>query len=84
MNDASATVQGLMTDLIDYTSILQTDGEDQPVDLNNTINKVLEIFNSKILDTKALIPAGTLPQINGEQKQLDLLFYDLINNSLKF
>ena len=48
MNDASATVQGLMTDLIDYTSILQTDGEDQPVYLNNTINKILEIFNSKI------------------------------------
>ena len=82
MNDASARMQGLMTDLIDYTSILQTNAEDQPVDLNNTINKVLEIINSKILNTKAIITVGTLPQIIGEQKQLNLLFYNLIDNSL--
>jgi signal transduction histidine kinase len=84
LTEASIRMQGLMEDLVNYTSIIQTDGDNKLVNLDDCVTRVLESLKDKVEASKAMIERETLPQIIGQPKQLQLLFYNLIDNALKF
>jgi signal transduction histidine kinase len=81
---ASFRMQELMRDLINYTSLLQKETAPQSIDLNEVVSEVL--ISSKRLITKhnAVMNMQDLPIVQGDAKQLKLLFQNLVDNALKF
>jgi signal transduction histidine kinase len=78
-------VNQLIEDLLDFSKTGRITEDFKPVELNKVINNVLESINFQILERKAEINvSNTLPVIKGIESGLTQLFYNLINNSLKF
>lgn len=56
----------------------------QEVDLNVAIKETLQRLQLKIMKAKARIDIATLPVIQGNPAQITDLFYNLLDNALKF
>ncbi|WP_207491970.1 sensor histidine kinase [Aridibaculum aurantiacum] len=84
INIASGRLQGLMADLVNYSSILQTDGENEPINLEDCMQDVMKNLADKIRAKGAIINLGPLPVVQGQYNQVYLLFFNLLDNSLKF
>lgn len=74
----------LIQDLLNYSSLKEKEREFVPVDLNKTLNMVLQDFDLSIHEKNALITIGNLPVIDAVPIQMTQLFYNLVSNSLKF
>lgn len=81
---SSQRVQELLNDLINYTTITENAEEPTQVDLSECLEKVLEELVDAIRIKGATIKAGWLPVVAGHRNQLAILFYNLLDNSLKF
>jgi signal transduction histidine kinase len=81
---SSQRVQELLNDLINYTNLTKNDEEINQIDLAKCFQEVCEEFNGAIKQKNAIIKMDRLPVISGYPKQLNLLFYNLLDNSLKF
>jgi len=84
LTEAAIRMQGLMEDLVNYTSIIQTDDITRLVHLDETVDNVMNTLRQKFETSNAIIEKEDLPQVMGQPKQLQLLFYNLIDNALKF
>ena len=73
----------LIKDLLTYSSLKQKD-EFIPTDLTSILENVLQDLEILIEQKKAIISHDPLPEINAIPVQINQLFYNLINNSLKF
>jgi PAS domain S-box-containing protein len=75
----------LMTqDIISYSQLQELDSEARLTDLNKVMGAVIESLYSKIGETRATVEFEHLPDIEGQPVLLSLLFYNLIDNSIKF
>jgi two-component system CheB/CheR fusion protein len=75
----------LLRDLLSYSSLLQNHSKNLvKVDLNKTLSEVLEHHEPIIKEKKAEFNIGQLPTIVADADQMNLLFSNLIGNSLKF
>ncbi len=54
------------------------------VDLSVVLEEVLTEMNKKITEKNAVIKAGILPTVYGSKEMIKFLFYNLIDNGLKF
>lgn len=72
-----------LRDLLDYAS-LEKKEERETVDLNTTLQQVLQDLELVIEQKQAIIQKDALPQVTGVPHQLHQLFYNLVNNALKF
>jgi light-regulated signal transduction histidine kinase (bacteriophytochrome) len=77
-----------MRDLI-QTLLMFTRSTDQPsefsmIDLNATLRKVIAELEVAIEEKKASVNLGELPEIQGSEVHIILLFNNLITNSLKY
>lgn len=69
--------------LLNYTQ-LQREEKFVPVDLNNILNQVLNDLELMITQKNAVIKAAQLPVINAVPIQMQQLFFNVLNNALKF
>lgn len=83
VEDASARMQTLVKDLLDYGRI-GTKSETKLLDMNLLVAAVLEDLSSAIQDSGATVTLGKLPALQGFETELRLLFQNLLSNALKF
>lgn len=70
--------------LLEYGSLESLKAPLQPIDLNNTVDVVIETLGEFIRKTSATFDIGELPTVLGLEIQLVQLFQNLINNALKY
>lgn len=80
----SQRMQELLNDLINYTQLTRNDDEVRNVDLKICFAEVCKEMSDVIEKKGAVIRVDVLPQVEGYYKQLHLLFYNLLDNALKF
>ena len=79
----SGRMSKLIRDLLNFRRIDQLE-EERVLDLDDIIHQVLDDLELVIHQNAAVIHVGHLPVIKGRPLQVKQLFYNIINNSLKF
>ena len=83
ISEATSRMQALVKDLLDYSRLSQA-GESKPVELNHLLEAVLTDLNSSIQKSNAKMIIGVLPEVDGYETPLRLLFQNLLSNAIKF
>jgi len=81
---ASNRMRLLITDLLEYAKVAKSDKMFRPVDLNGLVAQLLDDFELLISEKQASVTVGNLPEVNAAALEMNQLFYNLINNALKF
>lgn len=81
---AAGRLSNLITDVLNYSRIENKEQYFEPVDLNDVLQEVLADLSMVIEEKNAIINVNPLPVVPGLDTQLRQLFYNLINNALKF
>jgi len=81
--NATGRMTTLVTDLLSFSS-LKKQAEFVPTDLNESLNSVLEDLDLVIQQKHAIIRHDNLPVIDAIPLQMQQIFYNLVNNGLKF
>jgi signal transduction histidine kinase len=84
IESSAKRMQELIQDMLNFTSLISREDEQQQVDLNKTVPDVLSEFVEQSRQTHAIIKWDNLPVLNGNPDQLYLLFKSLFDNSFKF
>ena len=79
----SSRMSKLIRDLLNFTKIDQRE-EEQLLNLNDIIHHIQEDLEVVIHQSAAVVDAEILPIIKGRPLQIKQLFYNIINNSIKF
>ncbi|MBS1624099.1 MAG: PAS domain S-box protein [Bacteroidetes bacterium] len=81
---ASMRMSALITDVLNYSRLSKVSATFEETDLNDTLRSVLTDLELIIEEKKAVVKADRLPRISGIPQQMHQLFYNLVNNALKF
>lgn len=84
INGASSRMQAMIDGVLNYSSVNSSEQKVEQVDLNATILNAESDLEIVIAQKKAVIKSKELPTIEGSGILLYQLFYNLINNALKF
>ncbi|HEX5111570.1 MAG TPA: PAS domain S-box protein [Saprospiraceae bacterium] len=84
INTATVKMQQLIHDLISYSQTNNPEANFEKTDLNFLLPAVIAEMKQKLEETKGLVEVGPLPTIQGIPFQLEQLFTNLIDNSLKY
>ena len=84
MSASANRMQTLLTDILKYTRVKNTDGSFESVDLNAVVENVKEELEETISESNAEIIVDILPEIQGIPFLLKQLFSNLIANSIKY
>jgi PAS domain S-box-containing protein len=82
--DGSNRMKTLINDLLAYSRMGTRGKEFAPTDCEGVLARVLKNLEVAIAETKASITHDPLPQVLGDDVQLESLLQNLIGNSLKF
>lgn len=82
--EGSQRMHNLITDLLEYSRVATKAANFSTVDLNSVMNNVLMNLQLGIEANSATINYEKLPEIRGDEIQLNQLFQNLIANALKF
>lgn len=74
----------LTDDIVAYSRLQTMDTSPTKVGLNTVIDNALKELNEKVIQTGAFVEKENLPEITGFPFLLDLLFYHLLDNAIKF
>ncbi|GAA4460120.1 hypothetical protein GCM10023189_34780 [Nibrella saemangeumensis] len=77
-------MSGLLSDLLNYSMLSNPERQYKDVNLNQVLQHIKEDTELLIQEKKAIIQADKLPAIQGIPVQINQLFYNLVNNALKF
>jgi PAS domain S-box-containing protein len=80
-----ARMEELLHDLLTFSRTIQS--ENSPIteaDLSASLSRALSVLNVRIEEEGALVTAGPLPSVRGDEAQLAQVFQNLISNSLKY
>ncbi|EPR66420.1 PAS domain S-box protein [Cyclobacterium qasimii] len=81
--DSSSLMSQLIKGLLDYSRI-GTNTEFKTVDCNLLLEEVEKEFCSLIVETNTSLIVDNLPEIQGLEEEMRLLFQNLISNAIKF
>lgn len=81
---ATNRISSMIDGVLQYSSLESVDGAFERLDLNSIITGIIEDLEISIKESDATIKFETLPIIKGSATLIHQLFYNLINNSLKF
>ncbi|GAB4012648.1 hypothetical protein GCM10028808_29370 [Spirosoma migulaei] len=84
MQSAASRMSTLIRDLLSYSRISTRQDHTTLVSLQQVVTMVLVDLELRIQETGALVEVEGLPEVYGDQAQLEQLFMNLINNALKF
>lgn len=82
--DSAARMSNLIYDLLNFSRLLNPEKHFTPTDLNKTFENIISDFELVIEQKEATIQLGKMPVIDAVPLQMNQLFYNLINNALKF
>jgi signal transduction histidine kinase len=81
---ASNRMKTLIVDILTYSRLSANDAQPEAVHLRTLVAEVLDDFDLKITEQRAVIEVGELPVVEGNRGQLRQVFYNLLSNALKF
>lgn len=81
---SAGRLSNLITDVLNYSRIDNKKQIFEEVDLNQTLSEILGDLSLVIEEKNAIIDIKPLPTVMGLNTQLRQLFYNLVNNALKF
>ncbi|MBE8725996.1 sensor histidine kinase [Flavobacterium hungaricum] len=81
---AAGRLSNLISDVLNYSRVNNHDKFTTKVNLNDVVAQTLDDLSLIIEEKKAVINFSPLPTVKGIDTQLRQLFYNLINNALKF
>lgn len=82
---ASGTrMKNLLDDLLTYAQASMAERKIETVDLNTTLNTVVESFSEMLKEKKARVIYKNLPQVQAVPSQMQQLFENLISNAAKY
>ncbi|MDX2000851.1 MAG: CHASE3 domain-containing protein [Chitinophagales bacterium] len=84
MQNASARMQILINDLLNFSRASRSRNEFVKVDLNNVLKEAIANVEASITESQAEISIDRMPELMGDARQLTQLFQNLISNSIKF
>jgi light-regulated signal transduction histidine kinase (bacteriophytochrome) len=84
MQHAVGRMTTLIDDLLAYSHATKGVPDLQEIDLENLVLIVLEVLDLEIQEKGARVSYGALPVIQGNKRQLQQLFQNLISNALKY
>ncbi|NLP58658.1 ATP-binding protein [Lutibacter sp. B1] len=84
VSSSANRMQSLIQHLLLYSRITKGNQKFSPTNLNEVLEKVQEDLAEQIIDTNAKITIETLPLVKGVSFQLEQLFNNVINNSIKY
>jgi len=84
MVNAAERIYHMIDDILLYSSLNATEEPNQEVNLNDIVQTVQSDLEMMILEKEAIVQIDKLPVIEGSETLIYQLFYNLINNSLKF
>lgn len=82
--DGAERMNGLITDLLEYSRIGRQNNTYEKIDLNKILQKVLKLNESMIKEADAKIEVDNLPEIEVQTVPIERLFNNLLGNSLKY
>ena len=77
-------MRALITDLLEHSKVSKSGKMFRPVNLNEVLAKILDDFELSISEKGALISVDPLPVVSAVALEMNQLFYNLIDNALKF
>jgi len=84
IDNSANRMQTLIKYLLAYSRINKTKKDFVPVDLNETMNKVLEDLEERIQESKIEIVVDELPTVKAIPFQMEQLLNNLISNAIKY
>lgn len=81
---AAARMQSMIESILAYSTFSVLEPESENVDLNDVLSHVITDLELLIADKRASVQLQSLPSIQGHTVLLYQLFYNLVNNALKF
>ncbi|MEO5777546.1 MAG: chemotaxis protein CheB [Flavobacterium sp.] len=81
---ASSRMSTLISDMLNFSRLLQPEKLFVTTDLNEVLKNILGDFELLIAEKKAEIKIDLLPSITAIPLQMNQLFYNLISNALKY
>jgi len=82
--ESASRMTTMIEGVLKYSSLNSSEQKTETVDLNEVISDIINDLEVMIQQSDAVIKLDTLPKVEGTQVLLYQLFYNLINNSLKF
>ena len=74
----------LVDDLLEYSHLSHEISDNEEIDLNRTLKRILEDLDLLIEERQAMIKIAPLPLIKGHRRQMQQLFQNLIINGIKY
>lgn len=84
INKSAKRLSGMVDGVLNYSIINANDDEMKPIDMNELIKDVLSDLELVIEEKNVDMQVSALPVIMGIPSLIHQLFYNLINNALKF
>ncbi|GAB4091915.1 hypothetical protein GCM10028786_08410 [Flaviaesturariibacter terrae] len=84
IQDAARRMRLLIEDILAFSSLNQEHAEPQLIPLDRLLGDVLELLESRVRETGALVEQDGLPEATVVPYQFRQLFQNLISNSIKF
>lgn len=82
--DGTHRMRRLFVDFLKYSEICRQELDIRSIDTNSVVARVLAKFDESINETKAVITVETLPHLDADEKQITILFENLIANAIEF
>ena len=84
LSSTSNRMQSLVDNLLEYSYVTKGIALVEQVDLNQTVKNVLEDLELEIQNKQARVVVPTLPTVQGNGRQFEQVFQNLIGNALKY
>jgi len=82
--DGAQRMNVLIDDLLEYSRISRIYSDFETVDMEQLVDSVIDLYEAKIEDKKAIVKRTKLPRVAGTPVSLKLVFQNLLSNALKY
>jgi signal transduction histidine kinase len=84
MQGAAERMGTLIDDLLTYSAVSQAAASEETVDLQDVLSQALADLDFEIEQKAAVVKVGSLGTIQGNRRQLEQAFQNLLSNALKY
>ncbi|ADB59975.1 GAF sensor signal transduction histidine kinase [Haloterrigena turkmenica DSM 5511] len=82
--DGADRMREMIDDLLAFSRVEHADGEFEPVDCTEVLDRVQDDLQVRIAETDAEILVDSLPTVSADVEQFEQLFSNLVSNGIKY
>jgi light-regulated signal transduction histidine kinase (bacteriophytochrome) len=82
--DGAKRMRRIILDLLEFSRIGRMEEKEERIDLNELVAEIIILSQTRIQDSNAIINTGKLPSLVSYKAPVRQVFYNLINNALKY